>query len=161
MFWDLQMLQTNAYIIYCKYHKMHLKDPMAHYKFIESIAMTWLYEGKYGPKRQSRRISQSVPIASLISLSRRSARRTLYSSSTSSNTTRGTVTPPSNTSSSTSTIKSMKVINLTLDPINGALRMRLGRSIFHPPQQNMKKYVGCQLQKWGAPLLNKYKRNLC
>ena len=157
------MLQTNAYIIYCKYHKMHLKEPISHYNFIESIALTWLDEGKYGHKRQSSRRSQSVPIDSSISLSRRSARRTLYSLSTSSTTTREKVSPSSNTSSITITItrRIMKVIDLTLDPINGALRMQLDRSIFHLPQRNMKKYVGCQLHKWAAPLLNKYRRNMC
>ena len=55
----------------------------------------------------------------------------------------------------------MKVIDRTLDPINGSLRMRLDRSVFHLPQQKIKKYVGCQLYKWGAPLLNKYKINFC
>ena len=50
VFWALQILQTNAYIIYCKYHKMHLKEPMYHYKFIESIALTWLDEGNMALK---------------------------------------------------------------------------------------------------------------
>ena len=162
-FWAFQILKTNTYIIYCKYNNIHIKEPMSHYKFIEIIALTWLDEGKYGPKRQSSRISQSVPIDSSIILSRISARRTLYISITSSTTTRGTVSPSYNTISSTSkiTIKSMKVINLTIYTINGALKMRLDRSIFHLPQQNMKKYAGCKLHKWAAPLLNKYKINLC
>ena len=90
---DLQMLQNNAYIIYCKNHKIHLKEQMSHYMFIESIALTWLDEGKYGPKRQSSSKSQSVTIDSSTSLSRRSAFRTLYSSRTSSTTTRGKVAP--------------------------------------------------------------------
>ena len=68
VFRALQMMQTNAYIIYCKHHNMHLKEPMYHYKFIESIALTWLYEGQYGPKRKSSRISQPVPIGSSIIL---------------------------------------------------------------------------------------------
>ena len=89
----LQMLQTNGYIIYCKYDKMNLKEPISHYKFIETIELTWLDKGKYDPKRQSTRRSQSLPINSSISLSRRSAHRTLYSSSTSSSTTRVTVAP--------------------------------------------------------------------
>ena len=54
----------------------------------------------------------------------------------------------------------MKGIDPTLDPINGALMIQLDCSIFHLPQRNMKKYVGCQLHKLEAPLLNKYKINL-
>ena len=48
---------------------------MYYYKFIESIAMTWLDEGKYDPKKQRSRRSQSVPIDSSISLSIRTACR--------------------------------------------------------------------------------------
>ena len=48
-FWALQMPQTNTYIIYCKYHNMHLKETIYYYKFIESTALTWLDEGKYDP----------------------------------------------------------------------------------------------------------------
>ena len=39
--------------------------------------------------------------------------------------------------------------------------MRLDRYIFHLPQQDMKKYGGCQLHNWAAPLPNKYKIKLC
>ena len=123
-FWSLQMMQTNAYIIYCKYHKIHLKDQISWYKFIENIALTWLDEVKYGLKRQSSSRSQSVPIDPQRSLSRRSARITLYRSSTSSTTIIVTVVPAYKTSlrTSTSTSKIMKVVDLTLDPVNGDFR---------------------------------------
>ena len=117
-------MQTNAYIIYCKYHKIHLKDQISCYKFIENIALTWLDEVKCGLKRQSSSRSQSVPIDPQRSLSRRSARITLYRSSTSSTTIILTVVPAYKTSlrTSTSTRKIMKVIDLTLDPVNGDFR---------------------------------------
>jgi len=92
-FWALQMLQTNAYIIYCKYHKMHLSEPMSHYDFIESIALSWLDEEHYGPKkkRKGRTNLQHKP----------PSRRRLYDSSSSSVTTRSTTSSTEDNSTST------------------------------------------------------------
>ena len=148
-FWALQMLQTNAYIIYCKYHKMHLSEPMSHYNFIESIALSWLDKEQYGPKKKQkgkRNLRPKPP----------SCRR-LYNSSSSSVTTRSTTFSTEDTSTS----KSIRVNDATLHPINGALKMRLDHTNFHFPLQNKKKYAGCQLHKWACNEITKYKRDLC
>ena len=51
LFWCMQMLQTNAYIAYCKYMKMHDKEHISHLDFCKKITFAWLDPHNNWPKK--------------------------------------------------------------------------------------------------------------
>ena len=42
LFWCMQMLQTNSYIMYCKYMEIHSQEPISHLEFCKRICLAWL-----------------------------------------------------------------------------------------------------------------------
>ena len=53
LFWVMQMLQTNAFVAYCKYMKLHDQTPITHLEFCKQIALAWLDPYNNWPKLQS------------------------------------------------------------------------------------------------------------
>lgn len=47
-FWAIQLLMTNAWVLYKKYHELHgLKMEFSHYSFIEAVGKAWVEPAKY------------------------------------------------------------------------------------------------------------------
>ena len=53
--WGLDVAIVNAYLLYKSWYEMHGLKPMSHYFFREKIALAWLDEEQYWPRRYSRR----------------------------------------------------------------------------------------------------------
>ena len=42
LFWCMQMLQTNSYLMYHKYMELHSQEPISHLEFCKRICQAWL-----------------------------------------------------------------------------------------------------------------------
>ena len=50
-FWALDRCILNAFVLYKSWHQMHGKKFLSHYKFRESLCMSWLLPDTYWPYR--------------------------------------------------------------------------------------------------------------
>ena len=159
--WGFQVLLTNAYKVYCDFHKMHQSEgALSHYDFIKTVALAWMDRENHWPKqgKARKRTSLETEDTSLVIKSSR-IRRNLNSSSSSS---RSLMCSPTFSSASTETesqssVKSTgttavatrnKTMNdKALDP-NGTLKCRLNNYITHSPCPSTNKRAKCQLHRW-------------
>ena len=134
MMWCLQVLQANSYVLYKKYMIMHRLDPMSHYDFNKSIALAWIDQDTYWPKkkRSYQASNQSVTSTS--------------------------VTLRSNESTCTIIKRAPRFTDQSLCPINGSLNHRLEEHRSHWPLVNLKKNASCQLHRWATDSKKKKKR---
>ena len=152
--WGFQLLLTNAYVAYVKYHELHKsKDYMGHYDFIRSVALAWIDPQQYWPNKRKRRvrISMNVEEEEIGRVSRTRRQRTGSSrsisssnSSISSNSTMSSIS----SSSQHSAMKCERVNDKSLNPMSGSLRGRLNSFVHHHPHLDGKKRRKCQLHRW-------------
>ncbi len=138
--WGFQLLLTNSYISYVKYHKMHGRDaPLSHYDFIKQVALAWIEPGIYWPgwnttRRKTRR-SQSADDSACTSVSSESivGRRIR---------TRSVKSEPQR--------KRRRMTDNALNPLRGCMKDRLNKSLVHNPINISKegKRGKCQLHRW-------------
>ena len=133
--WGYQLLLTNSFVLYCKYHRMiDSNQAVSHYDYIKTIALGWINQDTHWPKQvklKKRKADKEVDDGKRHT---RATTRKLYSSS-------------SQMSSSSSKTKQIK--DKTLDPIRGELNCRLQTSVQHfPVRQTTKTAAKCQLHRW-------------
>ena len=136
--WGLDVAIVNSYLLYKSWYEMHGLKPMSHYSFREQIALAWLDEEKYWPKRYSRRPRTS-------SASSQSRKKQTVSTTSSGRVTRSIAS----SSIASSTAKYCKTLNQSA-LVNGSFdkRLVLSDEFTHLPAPALSKYSECQLHKW-------------
>ena len=158
-------MMTNAYILYCKYHAMHLStNTVSHYDFIKQVALAWMDPTRYGPRKKNtetahqpnKKRGRSVVLDSSddeIEQPRclRSKKESLETSSTCSIATTSTV----------KTMRNTRINDESLDPSVGSLRCRLDTFTEHCPKHfdGAKRAMKCQLHRWARDRKGKEVRN--
>ena len=162
--WGFQVLLTNAYKVYCDFHKMHDSEAaLSHYDFIKGVALAWLDRENYWPKKGRRkrtRITNAVEDTSMVM--RRSTRargntdrtsssragRNLDSSGSST----VSIYSAASSSSDGNTVVATVARNITMNDKglqpNGSLKCRLNTYITHSPCPSANKRPKCQLHRW-------------
>ena len=131
--WLIQMLETNAYILYCMFHRVHgYEPPLSHYQFLYQGALAWLEPSKYFPKKPIRSDLSQGSSSWASSVTHRPQKRAMRSI-----TFCPEVTPS----------KNIKFTDATLCPHTGDLRRRLSHQLPHWPLPivDMKTIPRCQL----------------
>ena len=176
--WGFQLALTNSYIMYRKYHELHLSTHKAvsHYEYIRQIALTWMDNRRYGPhatvddgeddddtsratRKKRKKPAGGDRVINLYDSS--SDEDTLASARTSrSKKSRTNVVSMecSMTSSATSgspppqkVKKNARINDAALDPASGSLRCRLDAFMSHCPMHFEGKRAGkCQLHRWAT-----------
>lgn len=154
--WGYQVLLTNAYIMYRKYHVLHCSTHyVSHYDFIKQVALTWIDPRNHGPKAElKRKRDDAIEInddsddgVSFSRPSRKCKKLSLQGDN-------------STVSSGGATVRNARVNEKTLDPTCGALKCRLDSFSTHYPQHLDKKRAGkCQLHRWARGRDGKEVRN--
>ena len=126
MMWVLQMLQTNCYVLYVKYMRLHRKQPLSHFTFNQQICMAWMNPMLYWPKKKRDYIS-TTSTDDLSSITTRSQNKS----------------PPI-------IRRAPKMTDIALDPHTGKLRCRLTNNVHHWPVQNTKRDAACQMHRWAV-----------
>ena len=171
--WGYQLLLTNAYLLYLKFHTMHhSKNIMSHYDFIKSVVMAWLDQETYWPKKRVKRKASNVPVwdntttrvtrarhrrpIAVAEVQHSSGRQTRSSSYARRSivSVQAEVDSSSSSSSSSSSYetvasnKNKSITELALHPINGSLKVRLNDFMNHLPVVSQNKRPKCQLHRW-------------
>ena len=169
--WAFQLLMTNAYIAYSKYHKVHLStNVVSHYDFIKQIALAWMDPRKYGPNAEvveeelnGKRKKEVITVddsdddnATNCGWRMVSKRRIRLKTGEDDMTVCTEVTESSAGSSS----RNARVNDQSLDPGVGALKCRLDSFSNHFPEHFDDKRAGkCQLHRWARGRKGKEVRN--
>lgn len=137
-FWCLQMLMTNAYVLYKKYMLLHDVKPLSHYDFRKEIALAWIRPDLHNQKKTTKRKRiepRSIDTSEqTVSTSTRSATKKLKLH---------TPFVQNNITSKRATGFTDK----TLHPVHGHLKIRLSEGN-HWPAQCQKTDARCQLHYW-------------
>ena len=138
VFWCFEMLLTNAYLAYNKFHILHNQKPLSHYEFHRQVVLAWLKPEEYWPKKTRQR-EGTDPSVSTTSTTR--ALRSLYSQGT-----------------NESTKRCHRVTAKSLHSTTGNLKDRLSVNNTHLPIKTNKKDSCCQLHYLAAK--KKFRSNL-
>ena len=144
-FWCFQMLMTNAYVTYKKYHKIHGMKPMTHYEFRKAIALAWINPSQYWPelktKKSKKRVRDEVDESDGVST--RSAAMSTATNELSSK-------------------RSQACTDRSLHPLKGSLKGRLTAGGHWPKRiSSDKKDVNCQLHRWATGRKNRAQLMTC
>ena len=145
--WGFQLLLTNAYILYRKYHLSHnSKVPVTHYEFIKQITLAWIDPDTHWPKgteaHQSKKRKAAEQNEDQDTVVTRATRKLNLDYQTS-----PSLSSDSNPASATSSI-CIPVTEKNLHPLTGKLKHRLNYSVQHYPQYPKVKAPRCQLHRW-------------
>ena len=162
--WGFQLALTNSYILYRKYHELHLStSALTHYEYIKQVALAWMDNRRYGPYATVNDANDDDSSrVSVRTKKRKSNTIDLYDSSSEEETlssrksTRSTNEPTfqySMTSSATSgstpprkVKKNARINDAALNPAAGSLWCRLDAFMSHCPMHFEGKRAGkCQL----------------
>ena len=128
------MLQTNAYVCYCKYMKMHDKSVMSHLEFCKQIAIAWLDPHNSWPR-----------LKVVISTRRQNSEARSIASSVST----GMVTR-SLSSKQEKKKRARRFTDGSLDPTKGSLSDRLHQVQHWPLMDGVLDSASCQLHRWAS-----------
>ena len=131
--WGFQVMLTNSYIVYTKFHKLHKTEKLmvSHYDYIKLIAIAWIDPENYGPQTPMKDLPRSKNETKDNEERPRTRRRIM----------------DTETLASGGSKRCKEVSDDSLDPLNGLLRMRLQHNtIQHWPQDAGGKR--CQLHRW-------------
>ena len=126
------MLQTNAYVSYCKYMKIHDEDPMSHLDFCKKIAIAWLDPYNNWPKFQMTGAAK-----------KRTENDSVGSDSSK-------VTTRSASKKQIKSKRSRRFTDTTLNPIKGLLNDRLHQVQHWPVTDSVTSAAVCQLHRWAT-----------
>ena len=130
--WGFQLLLTNAYVLYKKFHLLHSsKAAVSHYDFIKQVALAWINKERYWPK--------TIKLAD-------TTKRKSTDDSTNIQTRARRLQIEDDASSQRSICRMVK--DDRLDPINGLLKMRMNYSVQHYPENSTAKKPKCALHNW-------------
>ena len=125
--WGFQVLLTNSYVVYLKFHKLHdSRNTVSHYNYIKQIALAWINQELYWPKREVKKRKKEYE-----GTGTRSRRRMEVESLASS-----------------SSMKCTKIDDKSLHPARGKLALRLTTTVQHFPETPKAKKPKCQLHRW-------------
>lgn len=132
--WAYQVLLTNSYVLYCKYHKMvDSKKALSHYDYIKQISLAWINRDLYWPQplkvAAKKRKSQANDTRRRVTRAKKSLDTDLDSL-----TSKGS--------------KCCSIDDKTIDPISGTLRRRFNTAVQHFPEKPSGKRARCQLHRW-------------
>ena len=128
--WGFQVLLTNSYIAYKKYHLFLDSDKiLTHYDFIKAIALSWINREQYWPKEQTKKIKRKPDDNQIMT---RQKKRVEFES----------------LSSSSNNSKCIRINDSTLHPVSGKLNCRLNTSVQHFPEEPKTKRPRCALHRW-------------
>ena len=131
--WGFQVLLTNSYVLYLKFHKSHdSKKILSHYDYIKQISLAWINQDLYWPKRITRPAKRRHEPDTTIT---RSRKRIVDSDLLS-------------VASSSASSRCTPIDNDTINPISGKLNMRLNHSVQHFPEEPTAKKPKCALHRW-------------
>ena len=136
LFWCMQMLQTNAYVAYCKYMKLHNKKTMSHLAFCKQVALAWL-----DPENNWTRINTVISSKRLQSES-----VTVCSGSSE----RSGVLTRSAASNQEKKKRARRFTDASLDAVSGSLKDRLHQVQHWPVTDSVPEAGSCQLHRWAS-----------
>ena len=151
--WGFQVLLTNAYKVYCDFHKMHQSNAaLSHYDFIKNVALAWLNKENHWPtKGRTKRTSLQTEDSYSLVIKRSRTRQNLNNSSSSlvalAESSSSAISQATETTTLTTPARNVTVSEKTLQP-NGALKCRLNNYITHSPCPSTNKRAKCQLHRW-------------
>ena len=127
--WGFQLLLTNCYILYKKFHSLHdSKATVSHYDFIKQICLAWIDKEQYWPKSEESKKRKAEDDK----MKTRAKKRFEFDV----------------TSSSSSTTICTTINDKTLHPVHGKLSLRLNYSVQHYPEISKAKSSRCALHRW-------------
>lgn len=130
--WAFQLLLTNSYVLYCKYHKMmDSKKVLSHYDYIKQFSLAWINQEQYWPKTL-KVASRKRPTEDQEILVTR-GRKKLGT---------GSMSVSNNNS------MCYKMEDESLHPTKGKYSCRLNMSVQHFPEAIKAKRARCALHKW-------------
>ena len=138
LFWCLQMLQTNSYIMYRKYMMLHSQQPISHLQFCKAIALAWLDPHNNWPRHA--KIHPKV--------TERTSRVLSESSVDCSSTT--TITTRSSLKKRKPKTRARRFSDVSLHPVKGNLNDRLHQVQHWPVAKTVSKAGVCQLHRWAS-----------
>ena len=131
--WGFQVMLTNSYILYCKFHNMHdSKKILSHYDYIKQVSLAWISQELYWPQK--------------VTTARKKKRRETEKTQTRSRKRKPDTDIGSASSAGSS--RCTKIDDDTLDPMNGKLCIRLNHSFQHFPEKSKNKNPKCGLHRW-------------
>jgi hypothetical protein len=129
--WGYQLLLTNSYVLYCKYHRMiDSRQAVSHYDYIKQVALAWVNQDQYWPIVQ--KVSNKRKAKDDGKRSTRSANKKL----------------DIDTASMSSNNSTIDIKDGHLHPITGKLSCRLNTSVQHLPEKKKGKRNRCALHRW-------------
>ena len=135
--WGFQVMLTNAYISYIKFHQMHdSKETVTHYDFIKQIALAWINQEMYWPKKHPAAVASSKKRKRQGDENRQITRRVAAEQI------------EHDVSSVSSVGSGVRVNDASLDPIKGKLNCRLNTTVQHFPSKPKAKRPRCALHRW-------------
>ena len=128
--WGFQVLLTNSYIVYTKYHSMlDSKNTVSHYEYIKEVALAWVNREMYLPKVIGIRSKKRKPDDDKPNT--RASRKINF-----------------DMNSDASITSCIRVNDSTLHPNNGKLSCRLNTTVQHFPSKPRVKRARCALHRW-------------
>ena len=162
--WGYQVLLTNAYVLYVKYHRMHRsKGFVSHYDFIQKIALAWIAPDLHWPgwnkKRkavtqihQDEEVTVSICTSTTASATNTRRRRLLQDNENSSYCSSGGGSSSSSAVCEATIVSSRgpvarRMTDKSLCPMAGSMKIRLNKMMGHHPISS-KGRAKCQLHRW-------------
>ena len=129
--WGFQLLLTNSYVLYRKFHIIHnSKPPFTHYEYIKKICLAWINREMFWPTMIGDGVTKRKEQDEQMQTRRAKKRLEIDTNSFESSGSKGTIN------------------DRTLHPINGNLKMRLNYSVQHLPEISCSKNPRCALHRW-------------
>ena len=150
LFWCMQMLQTNSYLMYRKYMELHSQEPISHLKFCKRICLAWLDPHNNWP-RHAKLVARNRDREQT---SQASAERSVTASSCKSVSTITTRSSAITTRSSAKKVQPKKrarrFTDASLHPTKGSLTDRLHQVQHWPVVTSVSRAGVCQLHRWAS-----------
>ena len=128
--WGFQVLLTNSYVSYCKFHELSRKKPTYnHYEYIKAIALAWINREQYWPKTHNAETKKRKAMDEGVRRTRAMKKLDLKSDTS----TQSTCIP---------------INEKTLDAVNRKLKCRLNNSYQHLPERSSGNRSRCALHRW-------------
>ena len=137
--WGFQVLLTNSYILYTKYHKLlDSKQALTHYDFIKEISLAWINKEMYFPKVRN------------VAASRKRKTKDDATKDDGKRVTRGAAKKLDIDATSVFSNSSIciEITDNSLHPTSGKLSCRLNTAVQHLPEQKKGKRLRCALHRW-------------
>ena len=131
--WGYQVLLTNSYVCYIKYHDMLLTKPtLTHYEFIKQVALAWINKDLHWPNDSTTKVSKKRKTEDDDKRKTRATKKRLDIDAM---------------SFSSADSRCFPITSKSLHPSSGSLNIRLNTTMQHLPHL-AKKRSRCGLHRW-------------